>query len=84
MHWNYTPVHAASVAALARAAGTTPAVAELLFRAGLAEPAAAGRFLQPTLATLGDPFLLENLEAAADRILGPAYRSRRRRRTGAK
>ena len=69
MHWNYTPVHAASVAALARAAGTTPAVAELLFRAGLAEPAAAGRFLQPTLATLGDPFLLENLEAAADRIL---------------
>ncbi len=69
MRWNYTPVHAESVADLARAAGTTPVVAELLLRTGLAEPAAAGRFLQPTLATLGDPFLLVNLEAAVDRIL---------------
>ncbi len=69
MRWNYTPVHAASVADLARATGTTPVVAELLMRCGLAEPAAAGRFLQPALATLGDPFLLANLEAAADRLL---------------
>jgi single-stranded-DNA-specific exonuclease len=69
MRWNYTPVHAESVAELARSAGTTPAVAELLLRAGLADPAAAGRFLQPALATLGDPFLLVNLETAVDRIL---------------
>ena len=69
MRWNYTPVHAESVADLARAAGTTPVVAELLLRTGLAESAAAGRFLQPTLATLGDPFLLVNLETAVDRIL---------------
>jgi single-stranded-DNA-specific exonuclease len=69
MRWNYTPVHAESVAELARAVGTTPAVAELLLRAGLADPAAAGRFLQPALATLGDPFLLVNLEAASDRLL---------------
>lgn len=68
MRWNYTPVHAGSVAALARAAGTTPVVAELLLRAGLTEPAAP-RFLQPALATVGDPFLVANLETAVDRLL---------------
>ena len=62
MRWNYTPVRAESVASLASALGTTPVVAELLLRAGLEEPAAATRFLSPTLATLGDPFRLTNLE----------------------
>ncbi len=67
MRWNYTPVHADSVTALARSLGTTPVVAELLFRAGIAEDG-AGRFLQPALAGLGDPFLLTNLERAVDRL----------------
>ncbi|HWA24730.1 MAG TPA: single-stranded-DNA-specific exonuclease RecJ [Lacunisphaera sp.] len=67
MRWNYTPVHAESVAALARSLGTTPIVAELLVRAGVAETAAA-RFLTPSLASLGDPFLLGNLERAVDRL----------------
>lgn len=69
MRWNYTPVHTESVEQLARAAGTTPVVAELLLRSGLGDPDTATRFLQPTLATLGDPFLLVNLEAAAERLL---------------
>jgi len=69
MRWNYTPVHAGSVAELARGTGTTPVVAELLLRAGLTDSAAATRFLQPVLATLGDPFLLANLEVAVDRLL---------------
>jgi single-stranded-DNA-specific exonuclease len=69
MRWNYTPVHAESVAELARDTGTTPVVAELLLRAGLSGSPAATRFLQPALATLGDPFLLANLEVAADRLL---------------
>ncbi len=68
MRWNYTPVHAESVAALARSLGTTPVVAELLSRAGVQE-AGAARFLQPTLASLGDPFQLVNLERAVDRLL---------------
>jgi single-stranded-DNA-specific exonuclease len=76
MRWNYTPVHAASVADLARAAGTTPVVAELLLRTGL-DGSAATRFLQPVLATLGDPFLLVNLEVAVDRLLR-ALRGRER------
>jgi single-stranded-DNA-specific exonuclease len=69
MRWNYTPAHAESVAELARDTGTTPVVAELLLRAGLSGSPAATRFLQPALATLGDPFLLANLEVAADRLL---------------
>jgi single-stranded-DNA-specific exonuclease len=69
MRWNYTPVAADSVAALARDLGTAPVVAELLMRNGFAETAAASRFLQPALATLGDPFLLANLEAAVERLL---------------
>jgi single-stranded-DNA-specific exonuclease len=69
MRWNYTPVPPASVAALAATLGTTPVVAELLLRNGLGEIGLAGRFLQPTLSTLGDPFLLANLGAAVDRLL---------------
>lgn len=68
MRWNYTPVHAESVAALARSLGTTSVVAELLLRAGVQE-VLASRFLQPTLAGLADPFLLVNLERAVDRLL---------------
>jgi single-stranded-DNA-specific exonuclease len=67
MRWNYTPVHAESVTALARSLGTTAVVAELLLRAGIAEDG-AGRFLQPALAGLADPFLLTNLERAVDRL----------------
>jgi single-stranded-DNA-specific exonuclease len=67
MRWNYTPVHAESVEALARSLGTTPVVAELLLRAGIPE-IAAPRFLQPALAGLADPFLLANLERAVDRL----------------
>ena len=69
MRWNYTPVDATSVAELARSLNTTPVVAELLTRNGLGEGGPAGLFLQPTLATLGDPFLLTNLAAATDRLL---------------
>jgi single-stranded-DNA-specific exonuclease len=69
MRWNYTPVHAASAADLARSLNTTAVVAELLMRNGFAECGPAGLFLQPALATLGDPFLLANLAAATDRLL---------------
>jgi len=69
MRWNYTPVHAESVAALARQLGTAPIVAELLLRNGHTEPEPAIRFLQPALATLGDPFLLGNLRSAVARLI---------------
>jgi single-stranded-DNA-specific exonuclease len=69
MRWNYTLVHAESVAALARQLGTAPIVAELLLRNGHTEPEPATRFLQPALATLGDPFLLGNLRSAVARLI---------------
>jgi single-stranded-DNA-specific exonuclease len=69
MRWNYTPVDAGSVADLARSLGTTPVVAELLMRNSLGEAGPAGGFLQPALATLGDPFVLTNLPAAVDRLM---------------
>ena len=77
MRWNYTPVDAVSVADLARNLGTTPVVAELLLRNNLGEAGLAGRFLQPALATLGDPFLLTNLSAAVDRLLRALRQSER-------
>ncbi len=69
MRWNYTPVDPANVTELARCLGTSTVVAELLMRNGLSEADPAGRFLQPALATLGDPFLLSNLTAAVERLL---------------
>jgi len=74
MRWNYTPVRAESVEALARSLGTTPVVAELLLRAQVPE-VHAPRFLQPTLAGLADPFLLGNLERAVDRLRQAIARS---------
>ncbi len=68
MRWNYNPFDATLVADLARSLGTTPIVAELLMRNGLAEAEPAARFLHPALATIGDPFLLANLEAAVERL----------------
>ncbi len=69
MRWNYTPVHAESVADLARQLGTNEIVAELLMRIGHAEPEPCTRFLQPALATLGDPFLVANLDATVARLI---------------
>lgn len=77
MRWNYTPVHAESVAALARQLGTNHVVAELLMRGGHGEPEPATRFLQPALATLGDPFLLSNVTQAVARLIRAIERAER-------
>jgi single-stranded-DNA-specific exonuclease len=77
MRWNYSPVHADSVAALARQLATAPIVAELLLRNGHQEHARAARFLQPTLATLADPFLLGNVRHAVGRLIQAIERQER-------
>lgn len=77
MRWNYTPIHADSVAALARTLGTNPVVAELLLRVGHGEPEPANRFLQPALGSLGDPFLLANVSHAVARLIRALERSER-------
>lgn len=68
MRWTYTPPPAEEVEALSHLAKVSRAVAELLLRNGLGNPTAAASFLDPTLSTLSDPFLLPNLEAAAARM----------------
>lgn len=69
MRWNYTPVHAERVAELSRQLGTSEIVAELLVRIGHLEAEPASKFLQPTLATLSDPFLVANIDAAVARLV---------------
>lgn len=68
MRWIYTPLRAEAVAELSRGAEVSPVIAELLLRTGLSDPAAAARFLRPTLAELADPFRLDQLGAAAQRL----------------
>ncbi len=68
MRWNHHPPAPDAVAGLARTVGVGPVLAALLLRQGAADAAGAASFLDPSLASLGDPFLLTNLEAAAARL----------------
>lgn len=68
MRWIHKPCPAAEVETLSKAAGVSRVLAELLYRTGLREAAAAAEFLQPALAGLNDPFLVRNLEAGASRL----------------
>jgi single-stranded-DNA-specific exonuclease len=68
MRWTYDPLRPGEVEEMGRRAGVSPVLAELLLRAGLRDPEATASFLRPDLAELGDPFLLHNLPAAADRL----------------
>jgi single-stranded-DNA-specific exonuclease len=68
MRWIYHAPAPDQVAALAAALGIGPVLAELLLRAGHSEAGAAGAFLRPALARLGDPFELKNLGLATARL----------------
>ncbi len=68
MRWTHTPPPADEVEALCKGASVSRVLAELLLRAGQRDPATAGAFLQPSLATINDPFLLKNLQAGAARL----------------
>jgi single-stranded-DNA-specific exonuclease len=57
-----------SVAALAGAIGASPVVARLLCLRGLGDPAAADRFLRPSLSHLHDPARLTDLPRAVERL----------------
>jgi single-stranded-DNA-specific exonuclease len=56
-------------ASLARALSIHPLAARVLATRGLADPAAAGRFLAPRLSDLPDPFGMKGMEAAVARIV---------------
>jgi single-stranded-DNA-specific exonuclease len=68
MRWTFTPPPAEEVGALGKALGVSPVLAELLWRLGVTETEEATRFLRPALAELNDPYLVPNLERAANRL----------------
>lgn len=67
MRWTYRPQPAHAVEAFSQATNVNRVIAELLLRNDLGEDEVS-RHLDPKLATLHDPFLLHNLEAAASRL----------------
>lgn len=68
MRWTHQPLPAEQIEALSKTAGISAVLAELLLRCGHCESGAAANFLQPALASLQDPFLLRNLDAAVTRL----------------
>lgn len=68
MRWTYKPLPADEVEALSRTANVSRVLAELLLRNGLVGEEATASFLQPSLASISDPFLLGNLRLAVDRL----------------
>ena len=69
--WNYEPPTAEQTRAakeLAEKIGMSPIMAELLMRRGIKTESAAKRFLRPLLSELIDPFLMNDMDAAVDRL----------------
>lgn len=69
--WNYeapTPTEAAAQAALAREVGIHPALGKLLFDRGITTAQQARHFFRPQLTELYDPFMMNDMQVAVDRL----------------
>ena len=69
--WNYeapTPTKAAAQAALAREVGIHPALGKLLFDRGITTSQQARHFFRPQLTELHDPFTMNDMQVAVDRL----------------
>lgn len=69
--WNYeAPTHdeAAAQAELAQEVGIHPALGKLLFERGIHTPQEARHFFRPQLTELHDPFLMNDMQQAVDRL----------------
>lgn len=69
--WNYeapTPTEAAAQAALAREVGIHPALGKLLFDRGITTAQQARHFFRPQLTELHDPFTINDMQVAVDRL----------------
>lgn len=73
--WKTAACDAARAAALARETGLPPGIAAVLSARGIADAAAADRFLNPRLSEVADPGLIPGVDAAVVRILA-ALRNR--------
>ena len=72
--WNHPACDGPSIERLRHELALHPTVARLLVQRGLAEPAAARKFLNPSLDDLHDPSRLADLDRAAERLLGAVAR----------
>ena len=75
--WNNLTGDGSSIERLHRELALHPVVARLLVQRGFAEPAAARKFLHPSLDDLHDPSRLTDLDRAAERLLGAVARRER-------
>ena len=69
--WNYespTPERRQQAKELADKIGMSPIVAELLIKRGIKTESAAKRFFRPMLNELIDPFLMNDMDVAVDRL----------------
>ena len=69
--WNYEPpTHEQQQAAdeLAEKIGMSPIMASLLIKRGIKTESAAKRFFRPMLNELIDPFLMNDMDVAVDRL----------------
>jgi len=69
--WNYTPPspeRRQQAKELAEKIGMSPIMAELLLRRGIRTESAAKRFFRPMLNELIDPFLMNDMDVAVDRL----------------
>lgn len=69
--WNYSepsPGEKAAATRLAREVGIHPALGKLLRQRGIKTQAEARRFFRPQLSDLHDPFLMNDMQVAVDRL----------------
>ena len=69
--WNYlpiTPEQAEASQRLAGALGISPVLGRLLVERGIKTPAEAKRFFRPQLPDLHDPFLMQDMDKAVERL----------------
>ena len=72
--WNHPACDGPAVERLRHELALHPTVARLLVQRGLADPASARKFLNPSLDDLHDPSRLADLDRAAERLLGAVAR----------
>ena len=69
--WNYnppTPEHTKAANELAEKIGMSPIMGSLLIKRGIRTESAAKRFFRPMLSELIDPFLMNDMDLAVDRL----------------
>ena len=67
--WTLAQPEGGCIAELARSCAIPPLLAGLLLNRGIRDAEEARRFLNPNLSDLHDPYLLEDMEAAVQRLL---------------